>query len=211
MATTENYSYSKVDTYNQCPFKFKLHYFDGHYCFVGNVATRVGSLIHETEEHIANQLKAGEPVDYIKHKNTIILGMAKIEAEYPKDFFELDKTGKTYKQKIYEYLDTGIYYLEQFMKEHPTYEIVGAEIKFDFDYGTHHFRKGSIDRVFKDNATGEYIIQDIKTWAQPEEQKELATPLQFVIYSLAFSKYIIAILKIFHVNTIYHSVIVKYK
>ena len=44
---------------------------------------------------------------------------------------------------------------------------------------------GYIDRVLRDTATGKIIIHDIKSWAVPKEPKDLATPLQFVIYVLA--------------------------
>lgn len=40
-----------------------------------------------------------------------------------------------------------------------------------------------------DTSTNTYIIQDIKSWPSIEKHKEeLTTPLQFVVYSLAFAQ-----------------------
>lgn len=187
MANSNKYSYSKIDMYNQCPLKFKLNYVDGMSCFVGNVATKVGTLVHETEETIAKKLIANEPIDYKALKADFIIQMAKIEHDYPEDWKTPDKNDKLYRDKLYNYLSTGIYKLEKFMRDNPNYEIVGTEIKFNFPYGDYTFN-GSIDRMFKDKVTGRYLIQDIKTWAEEASKDDLATPLQFVIYAMAASK-----------------------
>ena len=179
------YSYSKIDTYEQCHFKFKLQYLDGHYYYSDNVATLFGSAIHKVEEDIANCIKEGKPIDYIELKNGLILKLAEIKHKFPKDYEELDKSMRTYSDKAKFYLEKGIYRLENFMKAHPTYEIVGAEIPFKFDFDDEFYFSGYIDRVFKDTATGKYLIQDIKSWAIPAEEEKLKTPLQFVVYSLA--------------------------
>ena len=166
MANTEKYSYSKLDTYLQCPFKFKLKYIDGNYIFNSSIATEFGTLIHETEETIAKNIINNEPI------------------KYAKDFYELDKSDRTYENKTYYYLEEGIYKLEQFMRDNPNLEIVGVEQKFNFELWDKIFN-GFIDRIFYDKTENKYLIQDIKTFAVPVEKDKLATPLQFVIYNLA--------------------------
>lgn len=164
MAFDKNkYSYTKIDTYNQCKMKFKLQYVDEHYCFSGSIATEIGTLIHSTEEAIGKAIQTGNPIDYVGLKNKIILTLAKLQAKYPKNFAELDKSGRTYSIKAYEYLNSGIYHLEQFMNERPELEITGLEQKFKYQYDDSHYFTGSIDRVFKDKRTGRILIQDIKT------------------------------------------------
>lgn len=180
----ENYSYSKLDTYCQCGFKYKLKYVDGHYIFCNSVATEFGTLVHATEEAIAKAIQAGEAINYVELKNKFILKMNELKYKYPTDWMENDKSFRTYQQKVYEYLEHGIYNLEKFMNEHPTYEICGIEQSFKFDYNGRDF-KGFIDRVFHDKATDSYLIQDIKTWAIPTEKDHLTTPLQFVFYVMA--------------------------
>ena len=78
------YSYSKIDCYEQCHFKFKLQYLDGKYFYSDSVATLFGSAIHKVEEDIANCIKEGKPIDYITLKNNLILKLAEIKHKFPK-------------------------------------------------------------------------------------------------------------------------------
>jgi len=183
---SENFSYSKLETYDQCSFKYKLKYVDGHYIYSANIATEFGTAIHEAEETIANSIKDGKPIDYIAIKNKLIMKLAELEHKYPEAYREeLDKAFKTYKDKAYDYLEHGIYRLENFLKANPQIKVVGAEIPIKFEYKDKYVFKGFIDRLLLDTNTNKYILQDIKTWGVPKEQKELTTPLQFVIYSMA--------------------------
>lgn len=180
----EKFSYSKIDTYVQCPFKYYLKYVENHNIFSQTIATEIGTMIHECEESIANSIKDSVQIDYTKLKNNIIVKLSEIEQKYPLDFFVPDKSGRTYTEKIYDYLDNRIYNLEAFMKDHPSYKIVGIEEPFSITYNNRIFH-GFIDRVFYDTEADKYIIQDIKTYAVKLEKSKLKTPLQFVVYTLA--------------------------
>jgi hypothetical protein len=184
----ERYSYSKISTYKQCKFKFKLKYLDKNYLFSANIATDFGSLVHETEEAIALAIQAGQPVNYVALKNRFIIESHKLAHKYPNEFFNPDKSGKTYQEKAYLYLDSAIYRLENFLKQNPSLKIIGVEQKFEYDYDGVHSFNGSIDRAFQNITTGEIIIQDIKTWAVPAQNSELKAPLQFAVYMMAAEK-----------------------
>jgi hypothetical protein len=181
----DRYSYSKISTYSSCRFKFKLKYLDKNFLYSANIATDFGTLIHETEERIAIALQAGEAVDYITLKNNFIIKSRKLAQKYPTEFFAKDKSDRTYREKVYLYLDTAIYRLENFLKQNPNLMIIGIEQKFEYDYDGVHSFNGSIDRAFLDTATGEILIQDIKTWPVPAQDNELKAPLQFAIYVMA--------------------------
>ena len=112
--------------------------------------------------------------------------MAELQYKFPTTFDVPDKVGRTYREKLYEYVDKGIYRLENFLRANPTYEVVSLEQKFDFDWEGINLN-GSIDRVLKDTLTGEYILHDIKTYPKPMEHKDLTTPLQFVVYIIAMN------------------------
>lgn len=184
----DRYSYSKISTYKQCKFKFKLKYLDKNYLFSANIATDFGSLVHSIEEDIAIALQAGQPVNYIALKNKFIIESRKLALKYPGEFFMPDKSGRNYKEKMYLYLDSAIYRLESFLKQNPNLRIIGIEQKFDYDYdGTHSFN-GSIDRAFINIETNEILIQDIKTWSVPAQNSELKAPLQFAVYMMAAEK-----------------------
>lgn len=183
----ERFSYSKISTYHQCHFKYFLHYYKKNYIFSASVATEFGTAIHEAEEAIATAIKNKLPINYVTIKNQFIIKCHKIAQKYPEAFFTIDKSGRTYSQKMYEYLDFAIYRLEKFMLLNPTLELIGIEQKFEYNYDNLHSFTGAIDRAFKDVNTGELLIQDIKSWNRPVTDSELKTPAQFTIYTLAAS------------------------
>ena len=182
----ERFSYSKISCYgSQCKLKFKLHYLDKNYLFGESIATSVGTLVHETEEAIAMALQAGRPINYIALKNNFIIGCRKLAHKYPNEWVKLDKSNRTYAEKMYLYLDSAIYRLERFMINNPDLEIIGIEQKFEYDYDGIRAFTGSIDRAFRNKLTGEILIQDIKTWPVPAQNSELKAPAQFTVYAMA--------------------------
>ena len=65
MEKLEQYSYSKLDLYAGCGFKYKLKYIDKiQFKWTDTIATEFGTCIHSIEEDIANAIKAGEPINY---------------------------------------------------------------------------------------------------------------------------------------------------
>ena len=188
MSEIELFSYSKLETYINCQFKYKLKYIDGYYLPSDGIATEFGSAVHATEEKIAQAIGAGEPIDYIAIKNAFLLETLKLQYKYPADWLTKDKSDRTYQEKTRFYLETGVYRLEKYMKEHPSYKIIGQEVEFNFEYDEEHALRGFIDRLIYDTVTKNYIIQDIKTYAVPIEDDKLITPLQFVVYALAVQK-----------------------
>lgn len=185
LKTLDRYSYSKISTYKQCKFKFKLKYLDKNFLYSANVATDFGGLVHAIEEEIALALQANQPVNYVALKNKFIIESRKIALKYPTEFFTKDKSGRTYQEKVYLYLDSAIYRLENFMLAHPNLKIIGIEQHFEYNYDNMHSFNGSIDRAFLNTDTNEIIIQDIKTWSVEAQSSELKAPLQFAIYMMA--------------------------
>ena len=184
---SSKFSYSKLDCYKQCHFMFKLKYIDGHYISATGIALEVGILIHSIEEDIANCIKDNKPIDYISLKNKIILAIPELEHKFYKDFWEKDKSGRYYKEKLYGYLTSGIYRLEKYMQEHPTYKIIGAEVPFNVNIEGKVFT-GRIDRLLLDTETNTYICHDVKTFPIEVTKDDLATPLQFVVYTKAIEE-----------------------
>ena len=123
----EKFSYSKINTYEGCPFKFKLRYVDKNFFSGDSLATEYGTLVHETEEAIGNAIRTNQQINYEELKNNFAIRAEELKNKYPNDYVAVDKSGRNYDDKTYFYLYHGIYRLENFMKEHPTYEIVGIE------------------------------------------------------------------------------------
>lgn len=184
----DRFSYSKISCYGQCKFKYKIKYEDKNFIYNATIATDFGTLIHETEEAIAKAIQEGNSINYIALKNRFIIESRKLAIKYPNEFFAQDKSGRTYQEKTYQYLDSAIYRLERFMQQHPELRIIGIEQKFEYDYDGVHSFNGSIDRAFQNINTGEIIIQDIKSWAVAAQPSELKAPLQFTVYTMAAEK-----------------------
>jgi hypothetical protein len=181
----DRFSYSKISCFKQCAFKYYLKYFEKNYLYSANIATDFGSLVHETEEQIAIAIQTNQHIDYIALKNKFIIESRKLALKYPTEFFTEDKSGRTYRDKTYLYLDSAIYRLENFLKQNPNLRIIGIEQKFEYDYDGVHSFNGSIDRAFINIETNEVLIQDIKTWSVPAQKSELKAPLQFAVYMMA--------------------------
>ena len=203
--TKGRFSYSKLNQYITCPFAYYNKYVKGMFYDKPTVATEFGVLVHKIEEMITNTLLRGESVDYDFLKNFFVTadipktspydrdggvyGTEVLKKRYSKDWLSFDnKTGKSYAAKASEYLATGIYRQEKFLKAHPELELVGAEIEFKYVYRDYLFY-GFIDRLFRYKEDHKhFVVHDIKTKDKPFADKELVTPLQFVVYSEAIKE-----------------------
>ena len=201
----EKFSYSKLNTYETCAWRYKLTYVDKHFINDANIANDLGTLVHYIEESIAREIvkNNGESVfgiDYNYFTNLfinifketqktatqkeIINGVLKLKEKYPDRFYEKDKNNLSCAKKCEIYANESIYRLGEFLSNNRDLEIVGIEQPFNLDYRGYNFH-GFIDRVFRNKKTGQIIIEDIKTYSAPVEDQKLKTPLQFVFYTLA--------------------------
>lgn len=194
------YSYSKINTYDSCGWRYYLTYKQGHYIFTKNINTEFGTLVHYIEQQIGEALKAHKPVDYDKLKKDFyelnipktskydttgdIFGINVIKQHFPEDFFKTDELGHSYATKAEDYLNFGIYRLENWLKDNPDYEVYGLEKFFSITFEG-EILSGFIDRILYNKKENTYIIEDIKTKDKPFKDDDLVTPLQFVIYDLA--------------------------
>lgn len=119
-----------------------------------------------------------------KSSQETIHGINVLKEKYRNEFFEIDENGSSYYSRVLEYLKTGIYRLENYLKKNPQLEIYDVEHKFSVVYDKKAIFYGFIDRIFRNKETGEFIIEDIKTKNKPFRDQDLTTPLQFVFYSV---------------------------
>lgn len=176
-------SYSKLSTFEQCPYKYKLIYLDNNYIKDDSIATEFGTLVHHIEEEIGKSLKYNKEIDYDSLKKEFFNESQKLKAKYLDTFLVPDKSNRTYQDKADFYINYGIYRLENRVKKY-NLSVIALEKEFYLDFNKHTFH-GFIDRVLFDGKN--YIIEDIKTYPKPIEKKELLVPLQHVIYTLALN------------------------
>lgn len=199
MIKKENFSYSKLSTYNQCPFAYNLKYNEKKYFDTPTLANLLGTLVHYTEEQISLALRNSGAPNYkllkeqfydinIPKKNPYdtegdIFGINILRSRFPKEFFAPnEKTGNNYFSKINNYLN-NLGRQEKFLIEHPELEIFDVERSFGFEFNG-FFIKGFIDRILKYKNKDAFQVYDIKTKDKPFTKQETTTPLQHVIYSL---------------------------
>lgn len=196
----EKYSYTKLSTYDSCPFKFYLKYRKKIQIYSDSCASLYGSLVHNILEKEALYIKNKMQIDYDKLRNYFLNGdnnssqkknsgkiysVSDIKKMFPNEWFDTDtKSGKSYEEKAMEFAESGIYDFPNYMNEHPELEIIGSEVQFSFKYKNYMF-SGFIDLLMRNIESGKYIIWDIKTKDHEFASTELTTPLQFVIYCMA--------------------------
>lgn len=202
---TNKYSYSKVNTYKSCGWKYYLTYNEGHFTYSDTLVSELGTLVHHCEEVIGGLLQRGIPVDYDKLKDEFlninipktskfdlkggIYGANLLKQKYPMDYFKTNDRGQSFATKVDNYLNSGIYRLENWLKMNPGYKVYGVEKYFSISFCDQTL-SGYIDRIFYNEEENTYIIEDIKTKDKPFKDEELVTPLQFVFYNMALQNII---------------------
>lgn len=194
------YSYSRVDTYGKCPWKYKLKYVDLHYIESSTLALELGTLVHYIEEHISYALMEGKKPDYDTLRDEFYninnpkthpqdmdngqYGINILKDRYQSEFYTIDESGSSYAQRCEWYANEGIYRQEKFLNDHPSYKLFDVEKYFEFTFEG-HILKGYIDRIWFDTRTNQYIIDDIKTKNKFFDEKDTKTPLQHCVYAMA--------------------------
>lgn len=196
-------SYSKINTYNGCGWRYYLTYEQNYFFFGESLSADFGALVHYFEQKIFETLKKGKPVDYesireefktinIPKKDKFdteggIYGTNILLKKYGQEYYETDDLGDSYSSRAEKYLNIGMYRLEDYLKENPDLYPWAAEFYFSVLFEGYCF-SGHIDRIFYNEKTDKYIIEDIKTKSKPFKDKELVTPLQFAIYCMGMKE-----------------------
>lgn len=66
------FSYSKLNVYESCAWKYKLTYVDKHFVDSSNINNEFGTLVHYIEENIGRDLIAGNPINWDKYEDLFI-------------------------------------------------------------------------------------------------------------------------------------------
>jgi len=178
------YSHSRLESYRQCPYKFKLAYIDRISSDLEGIEAFMGSRVHETLEKLYTDLKFCKPVslkvlleDYRQgwekkwHEAVRIVR----EGLTPDDYFALGEkciVDYFHRYKPFDQSRTlGI--------EHP--------VKLSLDGSDHYLMKGFVDRISqpKDKVIW---IHDYKTKGFLPTQPELDQDRQLAYYQIAVAQ-----------------------
>ena len=157
-------NYSKVKTYRECPYLFKLKYVLGKR--EGLIpATSLGVSIHRTLE--AYHAQSNDPSELLRYYNRYWLGAGYSSAAEQMEYYLKGKRMlEVYEQNEYSRNST----------------VHNTEKEFIFDYEGWTFR-GKIDRIDK-LPDGTWEVIDYKTDAVVDENFDIKQSLQLGIYSI---------------------------
>ena len=163
--TAHELSYSKISTYNFCPWKYKLCYVDGMK-IPPNPAISLGLSIHKTlDEYHKNKFQTLD--DLFEIYNRVWVNEGFQTPQQTQQFYEKGE------RMLNDYFE--------FSQKRKT-EIFATEKEFSFPIGKRILR-GLIDRIDK-LPDDTYEVIDYKTHAEMWEQSRIDTDLQLTFYSL---------------------------
>ena len=186
----ERFSYSKLSTYLQCPYRFKLKYDDKKYSSASTLALELGTLCHKGLEIAGQYLSEGLPVPvedilcgiYNGYPDEQILGANDLKQKYFEDWIAPDtKSLLTYEDKLGNY---EAYLKRLASDENSAWSVYATEREFSFPMTEKVEFYGFIDRIDSDGMGG-YRLIDYKTSKKLFSKSDITTPLQMVVYALA--------------------------
>lgn len=160
-----DFSYSRIDTYSQCPARYFYSYITKEPRLF-NPPAALGNIVHSVFE---NTLDTGRPLD-----------IEELKSEYEKNIPVWDPNNLIPQDLI----SVGSNILEEFYDQNydKEFNIYAKELQFEFMIGSYRII-GFIDRV---DVIGDRVnIVDYKTGKWEVAQKDIANNLQLGIYALA--------------------------
>jgi len=175
------YSHSRLSTFEQCPYKYKLKYLDKIETDVPDtIETFLGSRVHETLEKLYRDL------DYQK-KNTIEELLAFYHEEWQKHWSdEIVIVKKDY--DVDHYRKMGEKYIREYYKKYHPFDqdrtiAIEERILIDLDESGDYKLQGYIDRLAEPQE-GYYVIHDYKTNQRLPPQQHFDSDRQLALYAI---------------------------
>lgn len=195
------FSYSKIDVYKKCPFRYKLLYIENRRDIMRDtLPTEMGTLCHYILESKGKSILNNETINTDNLFNTLeqgyipeinlkdgsvktsetVNGLKILREKYGGEYYLPDKNGLTYDNKISLFKEVIVSEMED-----DTWKPLALEQNFDIVYDERIHLHGFIDRIDINVETGELRVLDYKTSKTVFPQTDLPTPLQLGIYALA--------------------------
>ncbi len=176
-------SYSSLETYKNCPLKYKFQEID-KIRVPKNIEMIFGSAIHSSLKYMFERSPLYPTIDQI-------IDFFRNAWEDKTSAFSMEEDG----EKIKAYYDEGILILKKFYKDNPpwNFNVVDSESRFEAEIedekkGEKHVLAGIIDRIDKDRDDKIYEIIDYKTQKRMPSKDVIDQDLQMSIYHLGLMK-----------------------
>ena len=178
------YSHSKISTYEQCPFKYKLRYIDKILPEIEKtIEAHLGSVVHNTLEWIYNSVIQDNKTPTIEE--IITYYSVAWQDEFSNEILIVKKelNEKDYFQKGTEFL------IGYYQKHYPFKDgTIECEKKINIKLDENTQIQGFIDRLVHNIETGEYEIHDYKTGNFLPSQEKIDNDRQLALYSIAIKE-----------------------
>tara|TARA_B100001250_G_scaffold396700_1_gene402973 strand:+ start:119 stop:979 length:861 start_codon:yes stop_codon:yes gene_type:complete len=160
-------SWSQVQQWKSCPYKWKLAYVDGHRQWVDNIYTVYGKALHATMQTYLEEMYNESIVkaDKLDLPNMLL---DRLKYYYSEGVKAADGKHFSTQKELSEFCIQGAKGLEWFKKHRADYfqkknwELVGIEVQLEEKY-RHVEVLGFIDVLMRNTKTGRYKVIDIKT------------------------------------------------
>jgi putative RecB family exonuclease len=181
------YSYSKINTYFQCPLRFKFLYIDKlEKDFKNSIESFMGTITHDSLEYLYKELKLGKEVN---EKQLIDFFKKRWKSKMNKDVMVIRKNSKKR-----DYFNKGIKFLKDYFIHYYPFDqdyTVGLETSVNLDLfnDRKYVLRGYIDRLgIKDTAL---IIHDYKTANSLPTKEDIKKNDQLALYAIGLiDKYV---------------------
>jgi len=177
------YSYSKINTFEQCPKKFQFKYIDKITPLIEkSIEAHLGSCVHATLEWL-----------YIGVKEKKIPSVEEL-IQYYSDQWEKDYTENILivneTMSVKDYFNRGIEFLVPYYMEHHPFDdhTIEVEKKIIITLAEKIKIQGFIDRLTYNLKTKEYEIHDYKTANTLPTLEKLEKDRQLALYSIAIKE-----------------------
>ncbi len=181
----KTYSHSRLNTFEQCPLKFKFKYIDKIIPEIEKtIESHLGEIVHNTLEWIYNQAKENNAP---KIEKIIEYYTEKWEENYKPEILIVKKE-KTTK----DYFNLGVEFLVNYYNEHAPFKdgTIECEKKIEIilDEEGEYKIQGFIDRLVYNLETEEYEIHDYKTANSLPQKERVDHDRQLALYAIAIKE-----------------------
>jgi putative RecB family exonuclease len=182
---TKFYSHSKLSTFEQCPFKYKLRYIDKIKPIIEKtIEAHLGSSVHHALEWLYNFVKEN-PEKIPEFDEVVLTYISEWEKNFSKNILVV-KNNMDYK----DYFNKGVeFLLNYYQKNHPFNDgTIECEKKIYIDLDEETKIQGFIDRLVHNIEKGRYEIHDYKTANTLPTQEKMDEDRQLALYSIAIKE-----------------------
>ena len=179
------YSHSKLSSFEQCPFRYKLRYIDKIRPDVEKtIEAHLGSSVHDTLEWAYNTIKEN-PQKELTLDDLITFYAVKWQESYTDDIIIVKK-----QISAKDYFNKGVEFILNYYKKYAPFKdgTIQCEKKIIITLDENTKLQGFIDRLVYNIETGEYEVHDYKTAKTLPTQAKMDKDRQLALYSIAIKE-----------------------